>query len=236
MLDFAFSALFSSGPLQLAGAFLWGICSVILSPCGIAAIPLVVGYIGNTENPSRWTAFKISCAFCSGIVLNLLMVAFVTSSFALIFGGNEIWLTVLVGCVFIIMGAHLLGIVRLSFFSLGKSQGKTQYTGLKGALILGILSGLALGSCSIAYVSPVLSLAMKQAPQSLLFAISLIAAYALGYSFVLILSGTFAQLASEWLQSPRGLYALKVINGVCGVVLIAVGIYLIHGVVYIYFM
>ena len=37
------SVMFSSGPLQWAGAFLWGIASVILSPCGIAAIPLVVG-------------------------------------------------------------------------------------------------------------------------------------------------------------------------------------------------
>ena len=67
------SVMFSSGPLQWAGAFFWGIASVILSPCGIAAIPLVVGYIENTDSPSRWEAFKISCAFCSGIVLNLML-------------------------------------------------------------------------------------------------------------------------------------------------------------------
>ena len=53
MLDAIFSAMLSSGALQWLGAFLWGMASVILSPCGIAAIPLVVGYIANAEEPGR---------------------------------------------------------------------------------------------------------------------------------------------------------------------------------------
>ena len=235
MLDFAFSVLYSSGPLQLAGAFLWGICSVILSPCGIAAVPLVIGYIENTDNPSRWTAFKISCAFCSGIIFNLLLVGFVTSSFALIFGRQEVWLTVFVGAVFIVMGAHMVGLIKLKWFSLQGSSAHKERRGLKGALVLGIVSGLALGPCSVAYVSPVLSLAMAKAQQNMLFAVSIVAAYALGYCLVLILAGTFAQLASGLLRdSPRGRMALKVLNILCGAVLIIVGIYLIHGVLYLY--
>lgn len=230
MLNTIFALMLSSGPIKLFGAFFWGICSVILSPCGIAAIPLVVGYIENTDSPSRWEAFKISCAFCSGIVFNLLLVGFVTSSFALLFGGNEAYLTFVVATVFILMGLHLTGLVHFKFFSFGgNSNPQKERKGLWGALVLGVLSGLALGSCSIAYVSPVLSLAASEASRSLVLAIGLVLAYALGYSTVLILSGTFAQLASSWLQSEKGQRALKILNVVCGVALIAAGIYLIHG-------
>ena len=221
------SVMFSSGPLQWAGAFLWGIASVILSPCGIAAIPLVVGYIENTDSPSRWEAFKISCAFCSGIVLNLMLVGFVTSSFGLLLGGNERFLTLFVAAVFILMGVHLTGLVHFKFFSFGRGGGSTERRGLWGALVLGVVSGLAIGPCSIAYITPVLSLAAAQASRGLLFSFGLILAYALGYSAVLIASG--------WLQSERGQKALRVLNFLCGVVLICVGIYLGHGVLYLYF-
>ncbi|MDO4787326.1 MAG: cytochrome c biogenesis protein CcdA [Fretibacterium sp.] len=234
MLDAIFSAMYSSGPLQWAGAFLWGVASVILSPCGIAAIPLVVGYIENTDNPSRWEAFKISCAFCSGIVLNLMLVGFVTSSFGLLLGGNERFLTLFVAVVFILMGLHLTGLVHFKFFSFG-GGGSTERRGLWGALILGVVSGLAIGPCSIAYITPVLSLAAAQASRGLAFSFGPIAAYALGYSAVLVAAGTFAQLASGWLQSDRGQTTLRVLNFVCGVVLIGVGIYLGHSVLYVYF-
>lgn len=234
MLDAIFSAMYSSGPLQWAGAFLWGVASVILSPCGIAAIPLVVGYIENTDNPSRWEAFKISCAFCSGIVLNLMLVGFVTSSFGLLLGGNERFLTLFVAVVFILMGLHLTGLVHFRFFSFG-GGGSAERRGLWGALILGVVSGLAIGPCSIAYITPVLSLAAAQASRGLAFSFGLIAAYALGYSAVLVAAGTFAQLASGWLQSERGQTTLRVLNFVCGVVLIGVGIYLGHSVLYVYF-
>ena len=229
MLEAIFSVMASSGPLQWAGAFLWGAASVILSPCGIAAVPLVVGYIENTDSPSRWEAFKISCAFCSGIVLNLMLVGFVTSSFGMLLGGHERFLTLFVAAVFILMGIHLTGLVRFKFFSFGKG-GSTERRGLWGALILGVVSGLAIGPCSIAYITPVLSLAAAQASRGLAFSFALIVAYALGYSAVLVASGTFAQLASGWLQSGRGQRALRVLNVACGVMLAGSGVYLAYSV------
>ena len=237
MLDAIFSAMSSSGPLQWAGAFLWGVASVILSPCGIAAVPLVVGYIENTDNPTRREAFKISCAFCSGIVLNLMLVGFVTSSFGMLLGGHERFLTLFVAAVFVLTGVHLTGLVHLKFFSFFSFRGtdSSERRGLWGALVLGIVSGLAIGPCSIAYITPVLSLAAAQASRGLAFSFGLIAAYALGYSAVLIASGTFAQLASGWLQSERGQKALRVLNFLCGVLLIGAGVYLAHNVLFLTF-
>ena len=219
MLGKIFDIMFSSGSLQYVGAFFWGIASVILSPCGISMLPLVVGYVENTDNPTRSRAFKVSCAFCLGIIFNFMLIAFIMSSLGTLLGGYEKLLTVLVAVVFIVMGLHLIGIIHVKILGLDSRIKGTESQNLRGAIILGILSGLAVGPCNIAYVSPVLSLAMSQA------SVMIVLAYALGYCCVLIAAGTFAQLFSSYLQSERGDKILKVVNTICGLGLIAGGIY-----------
>ena len=212
--------MFSSGSLlQYAGAFFWGIASVILSPCGISMLPLVISYVENTDNPTRLRAFKVSCAFCLGIIFNLLLIAFIMSSIGTLLGGYERLLTILVAVVFIVMGLHLTGIIHVKIFGLDSRIKGTESQTLRGAIILGILSGLAVGPCNIAYVSPILSLAMSNA------SIMIVLAYALGYCSVLIAAGTFAQLFTTYLQSERGDKILKLVNIICGLGLIAGGIY-----------
>ena len=234
MLDEIFGVMFSSGALKYFGAFMWGISSVILSPCGISSIPLVVSYITNTDNPSRYRAFIISCAFCLGIIFNLMLVAFVMSGIGMLLGGYERFLTFIVAAVFIIMGLHLTGIIHVRFFSLGSGGKGTESQSIKGAVILGIVSGLALGPCSIAYVSPVLSLAMSESSRSgFIYAAGLILAYALGYSIVLVIAGTSAQVFAGFLQSERGDKVLKAVNMICGIALICGGIYLIREMIYV---
>ena len=219
MLNEIFDVMFSSGVLQYFGAFLWGIASVLLSPCGISIIPLVVSYITNTEETSRIQAFKISCAFCLGIIFNLVLVALIISGLGQFLPANI--LTLITAIIFIVMGLHLTGIIHVKFFALGSGGKGTEPQNVKGAIILGIVSGLAVGPCSIAYVSPVLSLAMSEGFMIVLF-------YALGYSFVLILAGTFAQVFTSFLQSERGDKVLRAVNILCGLGLIAGGIYFIH--------
>ena len=217
-----FDVMFSAGYLQFFGAFLWGIASVLLSPCGISIIPLVVGYIANSDSPSRLRAFVISCAFCLGIVMNLLLVAFVMSGLGMILGGYERFLTLITAGVFIVMGLHLLGVIHVKIFSAGKGSTGTESQDLKGAVLLGIASGLALGPCTIAYVSPVLSLVMSGG------SVMLAVCYALGYCTVLVCAGTFAQAFTVFLQSERGNVILRGVNAVCGIGLICGGVYLLR--------
>ena len=222
MLDKIFEIMFSSGLWQFAGAFAWGVASVLLSPCGISLVPLVVSYIENTDTPTRARAFLVSCAFSLGIIFNLSLVALITSGLGLLLGGFEKFLTLFTALVFILMGLHLTGIIHVKFFDFSSGAKGTESQNLKGAVMLGIVSGLAVGPCSIAYVSPVLSLAMSEA------SFMLVIFYALGYSSVLIAAGTFAQLFTKFLQSGRGNKILRVINILCGLALISGGIYFLY--------
>ena len=221
MLGSVFDAMYSSGGLRFFGAFLWGTASVLLSPCGISIVPLVVGYIANTDTPSRRRAFVISCAFCLGILVNLSLVAFVMSGISMLLGGYERFLTVITAGVFIVMGLHLTGIIHVKFAALGSGGTGRESQDVKGAVVLGVVSGLALGPCSIAYVSPVLSLVMSGE------SVMLIVCYALGYCAVLVCAGTFAQAFTGWLHSEQGDVILRVVNVLCGIALICGGVYLL---------
>ena len=221
MLGKIFDVMYSAGGLQFLGAMLWGAASVLLSPCGISTIPLVVGYVANTDNPSRGRAFVISCAFCLGILVNLLLVGFITSGIGMLLGGYERFLTIITAAVFIVMGLHLMGVVDVKFFALGNGGTGRESQNLKGAVVLGVVSGLAVGPCSIGYVSPVLSLVMSGG------SFWLIVCYALGYCAVLVCAGTFAQAFAGYLQSRKGEVILRAVNVLCGVGLVAGGAYLL---------
>ena len=233
MVSGIFRFMYSSGAVKYLGAFLWGMASVILSPCGISLVPLVVGYVANTDTPSHFTAFRISCAFCVGIIINLALVAFVTSGIGMLLGGYERFLTLITAAVFIVMGLQIMGVLKLKFLAFDSRIKGTESQDMKGAVVLGILSGLAIGPCNIGYVSPVLSLAMSEASNGLAGAIILVLCYALGYCAVLVGAGTFAQAFSEFLHSGEDsvlTWMVKTVNVLCGIALVIGGIYLISEV------
>ena len=33
--------------IAIGAAFLWGVCSVVLSPCHVASVPLAIGYVNG---------------------------------------------------------------------------------------------------------------------------------------------------------------------------------------------
>jgi cytochrome c-type biogenesis protein len=187
----------------------------------------VVGYIGNSEESDVWTAFKISLAFSSGVIVNLILIGVLVVSVGAAFGGYETWVTMFVGLVFIVFGLHLMKVLHIPWI-LGGSIKQTKYGGLKGALILGILSGLALGPCSFAYATPILSLAAKLAGRDDIFlASAIILSFGIGYSVTLVFAGTGARWFSSLMNWQHGGKALGILNYICGLLLIDGGIYFI---------
>lgn len=58
------SALEGQTLLTFGAAFMWGVLSVVLSPCHLASIPLVVGYVGQQkEITTPHIRFTIAAVF-----------------------------------------------------------------------------------------------------------------------------------------------------------------------------
>lgn len=218
-----YSIFHGSGSLAYAAVFAWGILGMTLSPCSVATIPLVVGYIGNSDAPDFRSALKISAAFSVGVFVNLAFLGGLLTSAGLFLGGIDRYTNYIVAATFLVFGLHLLGAVNIPWFR-GPSGADTKHTGIRGALVLGTVSGLALGPCSFAYSAPVILLAVSVAATDIIRALLLVASYGAGLSFVIILAGTASDLFSR-LVSGRGRGAAW-LEKACGLLLIAGAVYL----------
>ena len=86
---------------------------------------------------------------------------------------------------------------------------------------------MALGPCTFAYMAPMLGVVFRVASARLLFAVSLILAYAVGHCSVIVFAGTFTEVLQRylnWNETSRGAVILK---KACGILVIIGGIYLI---------
>ncbi|MCI0499686.1 MAG: hypothetical protein L0Y36_08420, partial [Planctomycetales bacterium] len=62
-------AVEGAGLIAAAASFVWGILSILLSPCHLASIPLIVGFIDQQGRISTKRAFWISTLFAVGILI-----------------------------------------------------------------------------------------------------------------------------------------------------------------------
>ncbi|MBP7341841.1 MAG: cytochrome C biogenesis protein [Deltaproteobacteria bacterium] len=220
------AALTQSPEIAIGAAFVWGILSVILSPCHIACIPLIVGFIDGQGNISTGRAFVLSLLFGLGILLTIGLIGLITALAGRMMGDIGGYGNYFVAIVFFAVGLNLLGILPLPFME-GGANPNYKRKGLLAAFILGLIFGVALGPCTFAYMATMLGVVFSMAGTKLALAVALLAAFAVGHCAVLILAGTFTEVVQHylrWTENSRGAVILKKI---CGVLVILGGIYLI---------
>lgn len=222
--------LTDSAGFALAGAFLWGVLSIVLSPCHLASIPLIVGFIDEQGTITTKRAFALALLFALGILITIGVIGLITGLMGRMMGDIGSWGNYVVAAIFFIVGLHLLGIIPLPFLEKGANP-NFQKKGLFAALILGLIFGVALGPCTFAYMAPMLGVVFSVAATKLVFAVSLIMAYAIGHCAVIVLAGTFTEVVQKylnWNEKSRGAIMLKKI---CGTLVVLGGIYVLFSTI-----
>ena len=211
--------------IAVGASFIWGILSVILSPCHLASIPLIVGYIDEQGRISVKRAFWMSMLFALGILITIAMVGLITALAGRMLGDIGAIGNYFVAVIFFIIGLHLLDIIPLPWSGSAGKQIKRR--GLIGAFVIGLVFGLALGPCTFAYMAPMLGVVLKVAAERLLYAISLLLAYGIGHCTVIVLAGTLTETVSRYLHWTERSKGALIVKRICGVLVILGGIYLI---------
>jgi cytochrome c-type biogenesis protein len=210
--------------LGLLGAFLWGVASILLSPCHLAGIPLIVAYTGRSSSlPSRRAA-GLSTVFALGILVTVAIVGAVSVLAGRMLGAIGGVANYLVAALLFVVGLELLGAWPVHWSGLPRPE--TTRRGLAGAFLFGLAFGTALGPCTLAFLGPVVGMTMKTAGARPMFAMLLMLAYAAGHCGVLAAAGTGGpRLARCGAWSERG---VGVSRRACGVLVLAGGVYLIY--------
>ncbi|GAO01499.1 cytochrome c biogenesis CcdA family protein [Anaeromyxobacter sp. PSR-1] len=220
-------AFASNGALALAAAFSWGILSVALSPCHLSSVPLVVAYMsGDDEFPESRRALWLSSAFAAGILASIALVGAVTAAAGRMLGDVGRVGTWAVAVVFFAVGLNLLGVLPLPAFISTPARGGRR--GATGALLLGLVFGVALGPCTFAFMAPLLGIAFHASgTRGAAYGLLLVALYGLGHAAAIAVAGSSIQSVNRWLGWRSGARAVAVVKAVAGVMVMLGGAYFV---------
>jgi len=212
--------------VALTAAFLWGIMSIILSPCHLASIPLIIGFIAEQKELTTRRAFGTASLFALGILVTIALIGSITSALGRMAGDLGGYANYAVAGIFFLVGLHLLDVIPMPFS--GPGQVGMQRKGLAAAFILGLIFGIALGPCTFAYMAPVLGVTFKVGASAPLYAGSLLLAYGLGHCGVIAAAGTSTEVVQRYLQWNETSSGMRIVKKVCGALVLVGGLYLIY--------
>ena len=212
--------------LAIAAAFVWGVLSVVLSPCHLASIPLIVGFIDQQGRMSTKRAFLISTLFSLGILLTIGAVGAITAAAGRMWGDLGRWGNYIVAVIFFLVGLHLLDVIPMPWS--GPGQVGMKRKGMLAAFILGLVFGIAIGPCTFAYMAPMLAVTFKLAATSLAYGIVLLLVYGVGHCSVIVLAGTSTELVQRYLNWNEKSRGTIIVKRICGVLVLLAGLYLIY--------
>ena len=208
---FAFGLVFAAGVVSSA------------SPCALATVPLVVGYVGGHAGDSRPRAFFYSLAFVLGLAATFTALGAAAALLGQLMGtlGGP-WFIAL-GLLAVAMGLHLIGWLPLRMPSGLNWQPKV--AGPAGAFLLGAVFGIVSSPCATPVLVALLGLVATQG--EIAYGVSLLFVYAIGHCMLMLAAGTFTGLVQAWAQS-RGMMAFSArLKQFLGLLLAAAGGYLI---------
>ncbi len=212
--------------LALAAAACWGVLSIVLSPCHLASIPLIVGFISGQGPLTTRRAFWIATLFAVGILVTIAAIGAITAAAGRMLGDVGRYGNYFVAGIFFIVGLNLLGVVPLPWS--GPGQVGMKRKGLAAAFVLGLLFGIALGPCTFAYLAPILAVTFKAADAAPFYAAALLLAYGVGHCAVIVAAGTsteFVQRFLNWNEQSKG---VAVVKSICGALVLLGGGWLIY--------
>jgi cytochrome c-type biogenesis protein len=212
--------------IAMTAAVVWGILSILLSPCHLASVPLIVGFIGQQGQMTTRRAFGISLFFALGILITIGVIGAVTAAAGRMMGDVGRWGNYAVAAIFVMVGLYLLEVIRLP--QPNAAQPGITRKGLLAAFVLGLVFGVALGPCTFAYMAPMLGVTFRLASTHLTYGILLLVLYGVGHCGVIVLAGTFSEAVQRYLNWNETSQGALIVKKACGALVLLGGFYLLY--------
>ncbi|MCA1765332.1 MAG: cytochrome C biosynthesis protein [Desulfobulbaceae bacterium] len=215
----------TSGPaIALPAAFLWGMVSVLLSPCHMASIPLFIAYVaGQKIIPPPRLAARFAILFVFGLFLTIMAVGLICAAAGRMLGDIGPWWQAAVGILLLWVAWTLFKPPQCS--ATGGVLARFQFQGAKGAFLLGLAYGLLSGVCTFGFIAPILGIISLQ--EALGTGIVMLVLFGIGHCLPLVVCGVFSARTMELLHSRSGQKVVAVMRKSAAVVIAGLGGYFI---------
>jgi cytochrome c-type biogenesis protein len=180
----------------VAAVFVGGLISAA-SPCVLAVIPLVIGYVGGYSQGDRRKALRYALIFALGLSVSFTLLgaaAGFIGSFLGLTGKYFFWA---IAAIAIIMGLSLLGLfeIRIPF----QRSTKPKASGLVGAFLMGLLFGFASSPCATPVLVVILAYVVTKG--QVLYGTLLLFVYAVAHCALIVLAGAVTGFVESFAKS-----------------------------------
>jgi cytochrome c-type biogenesis protein len=210
--------------IAAAGCFVWGMISVVFSPCHLASIPLIVAYVGGQETLLKpRQAAHYSIAFTVGLFITIALIGIICALLGRMLGDVGSYWQVLVGLVLVWVALGMLGVEKCSMS--GSLLYKLKLHGVGGALALGLAYGVLSGSCTFGFIAPILAIVTVQ--EKVLTGVLFILLFAIGHCLPIVVAGSSTAAVKRLMEDSAWQGAGNWFRKGAGVVIALLGIYFI---------
>ena len=190
----------SGSAIAAAGCFIWGMVSVLMSPCHLASIPLIVTYVaGQDQSVQAGRAARYAFAFTLGLFITIAVIGVICSLLGRMLGDVGPYWTILVGLILIWVALDMIGVASCSLS--GGLISRLKVKGVSGAFFLGLAYGVLSGSCTFGFIAPILAIITIQ--QKVAAGIVFILLFGLGHALPIAIVGSSTALVRKLLENSR---------------------------------
>ena len=214
-----------NGGLALAavGCFAWGVVSVLFSPCHMASIPLIIGYVGGQKSILEGKqAVPYAILFTLGLFITIAIVGVVCLFLGRMLGDVGPYWTLLLGGILVWVALDMLGVAKCK---MPNTLGKFQLHGLTGAFILGLAYGILSGSCTFGFIAPILAIITVQ--EKIATGLLLLTLFAVGHCTPILIAGCSAATVKKMMENSSFQQSGTWFRKGAGMVIGILGIYFI---------
>jgi len=206
------------------GCFLWGIVSVLFSPCHLASIPLIVAYVGGQEraiDPRQ--AGIYSAAFTTGLFITIALIGIVCALLGRMLGDVGNYWQILIGGILIWVSLGIMGVEKCSMS--GRLLYRLNIKGVFGAFVLGLAYGVLSGSCTFGFIAPILAIITIQ--HKVASGILFILLFAVGHCLPIMIAGSSTAIVRKLMENSAWQGAGSWFRKGAGAVIGLLGIYFV---------
>lgn len=221
------SAMLAAAPIvAVTAAFLWGLASILLSPCHLVCVPLLIGYLNGRSEGRPTGGTLLSLLFAAGILVTVAVIGIGTALAGRMLGDIGSVAEYVIGALLVLFGLYLIGLLRLPSISTAAAT-RIRGSGGLSVFLMGLVFGVGLGPCTFAFMAPVLVLVLSSAAEQLWFSAALLVSFAVGHSTLIVGAGSLSQAVRRFLNWDSRSQGTLWVRRACGILVAAGGVYLI---------
>lgn len=209
--------------MQYFISFLEGVITFI-SPCLLPMLPIYITYFAGGQEKETGKTVKNALGFISGFTIIFVLMGALAGTIGRLLTEYRAVVDIVTGAIVVLFGLNFLGVLKINIFK-GSKSAKKDNLGFFSSMLFGVVFSVGWTPCVGAFLGSALMLATNRG--TVVEGILMLLLYSLGLGIPFFISAILIDKLKGAFTFIKSHY--KVINTVCGVFLIVIGVLMVTG-------